>query len=115
MQIIWLEMTKFFAKRKQKLNFNILKKRPSCGYGRLDDDFEQVGQRCLQQFNKRESQLIRSFRDRFPTLSTEKDMPRTDHPELPDELFAKPIFAHIAHSKSTNEDFNGECCYNKVW
>ena len=91
MSEIYQKIKQFFADRENVLQFNILKKRPSCAYGRFDDQFEQ---------------LILSLREQYPLLSCEKDMPRADHPELSDDVFATPVFAHIAHSKSTDNDFN---------
>jgi len=67
----------------------------NCTYGHMDEEFEKI---------------IVELRELYPSITVDKDLPlantrgdmlRETHPNL-----REPVFMHIAHSKSTDEDFN---------
>lgn len=86
------ELERFFETRPagHTLTFTTIKKRPSCAYGKFDDDFEQ---------------LVIKLRKRWPEVSAAKDLPFEQHPELDEEALS-PIMHHVQHSKSENANFN---------
>lgn len=83
---IFTSLSEYFEKNGNTLTFKIVKIGNNCTYGHFDQGFEDI---------------ITKYRS-LHALNTEKDLPLDQFPDLPDI----PVMFHIAHSRSTDSNFD---------
>ena len=90
---IYKPIIDYLDKVNWKLEFQPIKACENCTYGHFDEDFEK---------------LLLDLRQEYPSLCQDKDLPldNKQHAHLREEGIREPIFMHMAHSRSNNEELN---------
>ena len=90
---IYVPIIDYLNKCKWKLEFIPVKACENCTYGHFNEEFEQ---------------LLLDLRKKYPTLCQDKDLPldTEQHSHLRSEGVREPIFMHMSHSTSKNEELN---------